>query len=182
MRFFTRYSLSALIVLLCTACSQHLTPITTCEKAGNLEPICRFTNPEDIELLPDGKTLLISQMGNMEGSKPGNLVAFNTDTQIITPLFPLATITGNATGENWGSKNCPGLPDNHFAPHGISLKQRDDGRWQLAVINHGHRETLLGQSLLDRSQFGWAQICFEKLLITIDVALMRTQARSFLVH
>jgi hypothetical protein len=127
-------------ILTLTACDSKLTPVTTCETADDLQPICRFSNPEDIELLPDHRTLLISQMGNMEGSKPGNLVSFDTTSQAITPLFP--TTVANTAGDNWGTSNCPGLPDTHFSPHGISLRQRNDGRWQLAVINHGGRETV----------------------------------------
>lgn len=136
--------LSLMILFLLTACGAKLTPITTCEKVGNIEPICRFTNPEDMESLPDNKTLLISQMGNMEGSKSGNLVAFDTTTQTITTLFPLLATnpaSNNAT-ENWGAKNCPGLPGAEFSPHGISFKQRDDGRFQLAIVNHGGRESV----------------------------------------
>jgi len=138
----TVFRILAVLCLLLAACSQHLTPVTSCEKAGNLEPICHFTNPEDIELLPDQHTLLVSEMGNMEGTKPGNLVSFDTQTQTITPLFPQPNAATSPIAENWGTANCPGQPRAEFAPHGISLKQRNDGRWQLAVINHGQRETV----------------------------------------
>ena len=29
-----------------------------------------------------------------------------------------------------------------FSPHGISLSQREDGRWQLMVVNHAEQETI----------------------------------------
>ncbi len=131
-------TLTALFAL--TACGEKLTPITNCEKVDNIEPICRFTNPEDMELLPDNKTLLITQMGNMEGSKSGNLVAFDTVSQAIINLFP--SPQGNHSTENWGTTNCPGFPGTEFSPHGISLKQRNDARLQLAVVNHGGRESV----------------------------------------
>jgi len=139
-----RSNILFIFLLSLAACGCKSTIITSCEKVDNIEPICRFTNPEDMDLLPDHKTLVITEMGNMEGSKPGNLVSFNTETQIITTLFPFSetNTAADLTTENWGTKNCPGLPDNKFAPHGISLKQRNDGRWQLAVINHGGRETV----------------------------------------
>jgi hypothetical protein len=139
---FRKYLLLTWLLAVITACSQHLTPVTSCETVDNLKPICRFTNPEDIELLPDNRTLLVSQMGNMEGTKAGNLVSFDTMTQAITTQFPVTIPTAVDVGGNWGMKNCPGMPGSEFAPHGISLKQRDDGRWQLAVINHGNRESV----------------------------------------
>lgn len=125
------------------ACGNKEAIIENCVNTTDIEAICRFQNPEDMELLPHGHTLLISQMGNMAGSRPGNLVAFDTHTKSITPLFPLTTknhTTESSTG-NWGAR-CPGIPGAEFSPHGISLKQRGDGRWQLAVINHGGRESV----------------------------------------
>lgn len=132
------------------ACDRQNALVSDCTSTMDLEAICHFHNPEDMELLPDGKTLLISQMGNMEGSLPGNLAAFNTATQAITLLFAPSDI--NNTTElpvaNWGA-SCPGIPGPEFSPHGISLKQRHDGRWQLAVINHGQRESVEMFEVLD---------------------------------
>lgn len=119
-----------------------LVPLTACETVGVVEPICRFHNPEDLELLPDQHTLLVSQMGNMEGTKTGNLVYYNTLTETITPAFPLPVKVVFDTALNWGTGDCPGAPETEFSPHGTSLKQRTDGRWQLAVINHGKRESV----------------------------------------
>jgi hypothetical protein len=126
-----------------TACENKNALLKDCASTADMEAICRFHNPEDMELLPDRQTLLVSQMGNMEGSLPGNLVAFDTTTQAITLLFSpssLNTPTELPT-ENWGA-SCPGMPGAEFSPHGISLTQRRDGRWQLAVINHGQRESV----------------------------------------
>ena len=134
--------LAAAVLLALVACSDKNSMIDTCEQVNHIEPICRFTNPEDMELLPDHETVLISQMGNMDGSKAGNLVAFDTTSQIITKLFPGSTVADKHSPENWGAANCPGLPGAEFSPHGISLKQRNDGRWQLAVVNHGGRESV----------------------------------------
>lgn len=137
-----RFLISFLLMSLLSACEGKHGLVTDCSPAAEAEPLCLFKNPEDGERLPDGRTLLISQMGNMEGSKPGNLVFFDTQTLNIVPAFPLAEPSAPELSSNWGTANCPGLPAAEFSPHGTSLKQRNDGRWQLAVVNHGGRESV----------------------------------------
>ncbi len=141
----TKFSHLILIASLVSlsACSNQPTLVSGCETVGALEPICQFTNPEDIEALPDRKTLLISQMGvSMEHSNPGSLVFFNTKTRINTPAFPTPVANRSSTTENWGAPQCPGNPGASIAPHGISLRQRIDQRWQVAAVNHGGRESI----------------------------------------
>ncbi len=130
------------ICVFLAGCDSKLPAITDCVASGDITPICQFKNPEDIEVLPDQKSLLISQMGNMEGSKPGNLVVYDTVSGEISTLFPASSTIESGKSLDWGDKSCPGIPGNEFAPHGISLKQRDDGQLQLAVINHGGRESV----------------------------------------
>jgi len=160
------------------ACGDQEAIIEDCVNSADMEAICQFQNPEDMELLPDSQTLLISQMGNMAGTLPGNLVSLDTRTQTITPLFvPSSTnITTKALRENWGAQ-CPGIPGAEFSPHGISLKQRDDGRWQLAVINHGKRESvemfeLLGNSGQWKLEWRGCVIPTDGIYMN-DVALMK---------
>ena len=151
------FFLLVVIAGLIAGCDSKLPAITDCVAAGNITPICKFTNPEDIEVLPDGKSLLISQMGNMEGTKPGNLVAYDTHSGELSPLFPTSA-SDTDKHSDWGDESCPGIPGSEFAPHGISLKQRTDGQWQLAVINHGGRESVEMFSLQhesDRWQLQW---------------------------
>jgi sugar lactone lactonase YvrE len=130
----------ALLALLLPSAGQATDSITSCEPKGDITPLCQFRNPEDIVALPDQRTLLVSQMGNMEGTEPGSLVFFDTATSEVQPAYPAGT--HQAVAADWGTPDCPGEPDNHFAPHGLSLQQRHDGQWQLAVINHGGRETV----------------------------------------
>lgn len=143
--------LSTLLCLLLVACGDRQALVTDCNNTPDAEAICLFQNPEDGERLPDTHTLLISQMGNMKGSIPGNLVFFNTLTRSLTPAFPISGLSTTAS-PNWGAVNCPGLPGPEFAPHGTSLKQRFDGRWQLAVVNHGGRESVEMFELLSTNQ------------------------------
>lgn len=130
--------------LLLAACAADESAfVAGCAAVGKMEPTCGLHNPEDIEVLPDRKTLLISQMGmTMEQGTPGELSFFDTSTRAVTPAFPAgANATGSAK-ENWGDASCPGNPGSRFSPHGISLRQRDDKRWQVAAVNHGGRETI----------------------------------------
>lgn len=143
-------SLLAAIVVVLGGCGSQLAPITNCVADLGMEPICGFSNPEDIELLPDGKTLLISQLGiSMEHSHPGSLVFFDTHSGKQTAAWPPATGEQAGAGplplaaaDNWGAASCSGSPGARLAPHGISLKQRTDGRWQVAAVNHGDRESI----------------------------------------
>lgn len=137
--------LFALTIL--TGCGKKSAPITDCSPVDGLRPICQFHNPEDFEVLPDGKTLIVSQMGNFTEKKPGDLALFNTETERKTVVFPQPDIA--RTNESWGDATCPGIPGNEFTPHGIALKQRTDGRWQLAVVNHGKRETVEMFEIID---------------------------------
>ncbi len=136
----------ALLAGLLSACSSDIPPITDCAASAGMQPICQFRNPEDIVLLPDQRTLLISQMGlNMQAATPGSLVFFDTRSETVTPAFPddaNSAATPLEPANNWGAADCPGNPGATLAPHGIALRQRDDGRWQVAVINHGGRESV----------------------------------------
>lgn len=123
--------------LLLTSCG-YAPPVTGCAAAGGLTPVCGLTNPEDLELLPDGRTLLISQMGAMDGARPGALALFDTGSGILTRL---PEVTQPAT-ENWGSAGCDTPPGNAFSPHGIDLRDRPDGRHEVLVVNHGGRESV----------------------------------------
>lgn len=115
-------------------------PITTCEPIGAATPICGFQNPEDLVVLPGEQALLVSEYGGMEGHRPGWLSLFVLDTEERRVLFRGA----DAAGEQpvWGDAACPGPPSASFSPHGIHLSRREDGAWQLLVVQHGGRESV----------------------------------------
>jgi len=120
-------------------CGEVTPPITSCEASGAIEPICGFQNPEDLALLPDGRTLVVSQFGAMDGARPGNLAVFDTAGRQLRVAFRSG---GGAPAEGWGEPDCPGAPGEKFAPHGLDLAPRADGRLQLLVVNHGDREAI----------------------------------------
>lgn len=125
--------------LFLSACGTAYQPINDCEKIGKLTPICKFTNPEDMELLPDQRTLIVSEVGHLSAEIPGRLVFFDSQSQVRTEAFPLPASAADEDRADWGAANCPGKPGAEFSPLGISLRQREDGRWQLAAVNLGRR-------------------------------------------
>lgn len=123
------------------ACSKPRPAIVDCKASDDARPVCGFQNPEDLALLPSGRNLVISQMGEMDGSEPGNLVFFELATDEITPAFAGAA-SALAPTAGWGDPACPGAPDAKFSPHGLALARRPDGALQLLVVNHGGRESI----------------------------------------
>ena len=115
-------------------------PEKNCQRFKNTHPLCLFTNPEDIAILADQKTLIVSEFGDSYGRRPGSLVFYNIENQ----QRRLAFAGGDAiiAKEYWGSEVCKEPPGKSFSPHGIDLSQRADGRWQLLVVQHGGRESI----------------------------------------
>ena len=77
--------LSILVLLGCSSAEI----ITDCRPHAGLRPVCGFRNPEDLVALPDGG-VLVSQMGRMDGTRPGSLVHFDPLAEELTSLFPAA--------------------------------------------------------------------------------------------
>ncbi len=122
--------------ILAVGCGDRLPPVAGCSAVGDLVPVCGLSRPEDMELLPDGHTLVISQMGTLDGARAGSLALYDTATGIITELPPFTDLAA----QGWGAADCPGAPGDALAPHGIHLSQRPDGQWQLLAVNHGGGE------------------------------------------
>lgn len=114
--------------------------ITGCSDAQGIHPVCGFRNPEDIAPLADGRTLLVSQFSGMEGAEPGNLAVFDLESERLRVVFRGGAAPVGEPG--WGDDDCPGPPPAEFAPHGIDLAPRPDGRLRLLVVNHGGRESI----------------------------------------
>jgi hypothetical protein len=130
------------VVMFAAGCGSPLPPITDCEAGSGITPDCRFKNPEDLAVAPGGDYLLVSQMGQMDGSEAGNLVLYRPGDGPggdILPLFPTADVVDE---RSWGDAACLPPDVNLFSPHGIDLVQRDDGEWMLLVVNHGGRESV----------------------------------------
>lgn len=169
--------LPLLACLFLSACGTAYQPIHGCDKIDNITPVCNFKNPEDMELLPDRRTLIVSQIGRLSADVPGSLVFFDSTSQARTAAFPLPPETPAEPGENWGAASCPGRPGAEFSPLGLSLRQRNDGRWQLAVANTGRRVSVEMFELLQRDQhyaLAWRGCVIPPDGVFInDVALLR---------
>ena len=96
-------------------------------------PIMGIAGPEDFELLPDGKTLVVGQF--RRPPVPGGLSLLDTSADTLLPL----PIVNNPTA-GWGEAGC--TAPTHIGAHGINLSQRADGRWQLLAVNHEGRESV----------------------------------------
>lgn len=137
-----------LLVLVLAGCSDDAPLVNGCVAVGDMAPVCGFTRPEDMVLLPDGRTLLISQTGGVNDSSQGSFVLFDTVNETITRL-PAPDVIDEPL---WGDPSCTVPPGDAFSPHGIDLSQRDDDQWQLLAVNHGGRESVEFFQLLDASE------------------------------
>lgn len=139
----SRHPLKALLPLLGVAallgaCSEPDIVEFSCAPMGDKEPICGFSHPEDLELLPDDKTLIVSEFGRLDTAQPGALVLFDTRTRKRQRL----PAVNRDSDRRWLDVDCPGPPGEAFSPHGIHLSQRDGGDLQLLVVNHGGGERI----------------------------------------
>lgn len=139
-----------LIVMMLAGCNEHTPPVNGCVPVGDMQPTCGFMRPEDMVLLPDGRTLLISQTGSLGGEVAGSFALFDTVNETITRL-PAPAL---ADGPLWGDHACDQAPGAAFSPHGIDLARRADGHWQVLAVNHGGRESVEFFQLVDASE-GW---------------------------
>lgn len=106
-----------------------------CGQGSALTSVCGLTAPEDIELAGDSQSLLVGEM-----ILGGRLLALKIDNVTEEPreLYPALSVEGAA---DWGSDDCTVYPD-QMTFHGIDLSERENGQWQLLVVNHGLRESV----------------------------------------
>ena len=137
----TALALTAAFASGCTGTPDH-TPIRTCVAANDIESDCRFTNAEDIVVSPGGRHLLIGEMGALDGSVAGSIVALDPESAEITVIYPHDRDAGEPK-ENWGDPGCrPIEAGPAVTPHGLDIETREDGRHQLFVVNHLERESI----------------------------------------
>ena len=121
--------------------------ISECKSDDAISVICGVSNPEDIVVTPDNKYLLISEFGGIrpyDSTKSGGFALLRlSDNKIITPKISF--------GKNiWGEDSCK--QNEIFGPHGIDLVQREDGSYQLGVINHYPNETIEMFELVQKAE------------------------------
>ena len=113
--------------------------ISGCESTDQLAVSCVVSNPEDMVITPDKRFLLVSEFGGITPLEPvssGQLALVDVTSKASVPL---AIIYSDNT---WGDGQCSKTAASPFGPHGIDLIERDDGRHQLAVVNHMGAESI----------------------------------------
>ncbi len=131
--------LAALLLARAYAQQQNEPALMACGTHDDVRVVCGTRAPEDLELAPDGKYVVVSPFVSFRGaaSKGMGLQLFDLAKQAFSPLP--ATAEPRA---DWGDPACPGPIGDGLAPHGISLRERTGGALQLYVVNHGGRESI----------------------------------------
>ena len=149
-KFSIPISVVMISLALFTVTTDYIVPqknISECKSDDAISLICGGSNPEDIVVTPDNKYLLISEFGGIrpyDSTKSGGFALLRlSDNKIITPKISF--------GKNiWGEDSCK--QNEIFGPHGIDLVQREDGSYQLGVINHYPGETIEMFELVQKSE------------------------------
>ncbi|MGK0473076.1 MAG: hypothetical protein ACJAR0_003568 [Candidatus Azotimanducaceae bacterium] len=106
-----------------------------CKPDTNLNVHCGYKNAEDLALTPDGKFLVMTGFSALPDTYLSEMYLFDLDSQSRAHL----TIT--LADNTWGDTSC--MRDSlDFSPHGLSLRSRTDGTYQLAITNHLPEETI----------------------------------------
>jgi hypothetical protein len=115
-----------------------------CGVHGDTEILCGTRSPEDLELTPNGKQLIVSQFVN--GGRGGGPTGASAGAGLV--LFDLAKKSYSKIPisaeprKDWGDPACPGPVGDALVPHGISLSKRAGGAMELYVVNHGGRQSI----------------------------------------
>lgn len=115
---------------------EELTAPVRCEEVDGIKPVCGFTNPEDLAVVPGGDFLLVSEMGAFMSDDPNTLSLLN----LLTEARQTIDVDWEDSGERWGDASCVPPDPAKFSPHGIDLITRADGRHQVLVVNHGDEQ------------------------------------------
>lgn len=110
-----------------------------CGVHGDIDILCGARSPEDLELTPDNKYLLVPQFVNAGGAGRGGPPPTGLGIQLFDiskKTFSLIPVTDEPRND-WGDASCPGPIGDKLVSHGISLNKRNNGMWELYVVNHG---------------------------------------------
>lgn len=121
-----------------------------CKALPGITPICGMQAPEDLELGPWGKTLVMSEFGGFGRDAAGGLAVFDLASEQVRQVYP----AGVSADKSWGADNCPGELGSRLSPHGIHLSKRANGDWQVLLVNHGQRESIEFFQLYGNEQEG----------------------------
>lgn len=136
-------------------------PPPACDERGDIATVCGFRSPEDIEPAPEAGLLLVSQMALFGGG--GSIAAFDptSDAPSRGPrwIWPTGRREDFAAEPRFGDPECAPPDPQVFSPHGLTMHRGS----QVAVVNHGGRETvelLLLEGRGSEARLSW-QGCIE---------------------
>ena len=110
-----------------------------CEPEGDLRYICGLQNPEDLLLLGDTGSVLVSGMSGQDIT--GHIYLVNPQDDSSRVLFP--GDNPEIALDRDAFPMCPGpLNVNNFSAHGLALREYADDRFQLYITSHGEREAI----------------------------------------
>lgn len=122
-----------------------------CKSDQEIQVICLVKNPEDLAVTPGNDFLIVSEFGGIEPLEemiPGKLSLLNLKTEEIEPLDM------SYSNNTWGDGLCSRKNNDLLGPHGIDLITRNDGLYQLAVVNHIEYESIEMYELI-KSETSW---------------------------
>lgn len=108
----------------------------SCAPADGIISLCGLVAPEDIERTPDNRYLVFGSL-----HEPGGLFLLDPEDDSVRDLFTGDTGLVEAQA-GWGDAACPPPAGGQLLAHGLDLRARPDGRWQLLVVNHQARESV----------------------------------------
>lgn len=114
-----------------------------CADAGELEYICGPRNAEDIIRLGGTNWLIASGMSAEEGGRQtgGHLYLLDRESREAALWFPGRDPAMRLDRAMF--PDCPGPLDiDGFSAHGLSLRERGQGRYRLYMTSHGTREAI----------------------------------------
>ncbi|MFL9888838.1 hypothetical protein PQR66_37830 [Paraburkholderia agricolaris] len=114
----------------------------SCNPVGAISPVCGVHGPEDIELTPDARHLVISELPEHFDHPARGLMLMDLTTDHVAPLS-----ISSKFEVGWGDPTCT-APPAQIGSHGIHLSRRPDGRLELFVVNHAQRESIEALELI----------------------------------
>jgi hypothetical protein len=116
----------------------------SCVTTNGAVSVCGLVGPEDVELLKDGHTLVVSELP-ADFAHPHGPGLMLVDLASNTSR-PLPIRVDREAG--WGDESCTAPPSVGLSTHGIHLSTRTDGRTQLLVVNHSEGESIQAFELI----------------------------------
>jgi hypothetical protein len=110
-----------------------------CPPEGNLTYVCGVQNPEDLLMLGDTGSILVSGMSGQ--GIVGHLYLVDPADDSLTELFPGASPAINLDAETF--PGCPGpLNVDNYSAHGLALRETGANQFDLYITSHGEREAI----------------------------------------